>query len=198
MIAALDPASQISASSFARRLALSRDALAALDGADGNVRSFLDDLIGRGLPADALTLIAHTLPKRYVVAWACDCLKAVIARNPRQGDMDRAGLALTRQWLADPTEDNRRAALEFAERGEFASPGAWIAASAGWSDGSLLPRGYDVIAPPDHLPAEAAVAALRLAASRGPQYAQTINEFIARALKLFGPAVPPATDAKVG
>jgi hypothetical protein len=198
MIAALDPASQISASSFARRLPLSRDALAALDGADGNVRSFLNDLIGRGLPADALTLIARVLPKRYVVAWACDCLKAVTARDPRQGDMDRAGLALTQQWLADPTEDNRRAALEFAERGEFGSPGAWIAASAGWSDGSLLPRGYDVIAPPDHLPAEAAVAALRLAASRGPQYAQTINEFIVRALKLFGPAVPAATDAKVG
>jgi hypothetical protein len=196
MIAALDPSSQTSASSFARRLPLSRDALAALDCADGNVRSFLDELVGRGLPADALTLIAHTLPKRYVVAWACDCLKAVIARDPRAGDIDRAGLALTQQWLADPTEDNRRAAIEFAERGEFGSPGAWIAASAGWSDGSLLPRGYDVIAPPDHLPAEAAVAALRLAASRGPQYAQTINGFIARALKIFGPAVSAPSDAQ--
>ena len=187
MIAALDPSSQITAASVAKRLSLSGDARAALERDGGNVRGFLDELIGRGLPADALTLVAHTLPKRYVVAWACDCLKAAIARDPRATDLDRAGLALTQQWLADPTEDNRRAALDFAERGEFGSPGAWIAASAGWSDGSLLPRGYDVIAPPDHLPAEAAVAALRLAASRGPDFAATINGFVARALKLFAP-----------
>jgi hypothetical protein len=198
MIAALDPTSQITAASVAKRLPLSGDARAALESDGGNVRSFLDGLIGRGLPADALTLVAHTLPKRYVVAWACDCLKTAIARDPRASDMDRAGLALTQQWLADPTEENRRAALDFAERGEFGSPGAWIAASAGWSDGSLLPRGYDVIAPPDHLPAEAAVAALRLAASRGPDFAATINGFVARALKLFAPAahVPSQANAR--
>jgi hypothetical protein len=94
--------------------------------------------------------------------------------------------------LADPTEENRRAALDFAEAGEFASPGAWIAASAGWNGGSLLPRGYDAVPPPDHLPAEAAVAALRLAASSGPDYAGAIRGFVARALQISGPTKVPS------
>jgi hypothetical protein len=192
MVASLDPNSQIAASGVARRLPLSRDALAALERDSGNVRRFLDQLLGSGLPGDALILIAHALPKRYVVAWACDCLKELLARAPGAKDVDRAGLSLAQQWLADPTEANRVAAMDFAERGEFGSPGAWIAASAGWSGGSLAPRGYDVIAPPDHLPAEAAVAALRLAASQRPDYAGTLGRFIGRALQIFGPAVSGA------
>jgi hypothetical protein len=186
MVAALDPASQIAASSIAQRLALTSDALAVLE-TGGNVRSFLEQLLQRGLPADALAVVARSLPKRYVVAWACDCLKSALAREPRASDSDRAGLAIAQQWLADPTEDNRRAAAEFAERGEFGSAGAWIAASAGWSGGSLLPRGYDVLPPPDHLPAEAAVAALRLAASRSSEYVTAISGFVRRALEIFAP-----------
>jgi hypothetical protein len=187
MVAALDPASADSASSIARRFPLSGDAQELLR-TDGNLRRFLGKLVEQGLPADALTVIARTLPKRYVVAWACDCLKGAFAQDPKTSDVDRAGLVLAQQWLADPTEDKRRAAMEFAESGEFKSPGAWIAASAGWSGGSLAPRGYDTIAPPDHLPAEAAVAALRLTAGRSAEYATTINGFVARALQIFAPS----------
>lgn len=148
-------------------------------------------LIERGQDAEALALVARALPKRYVVAWACECFKSVLAGSPATNDVDRAGLALAQQWLADPTEEHRRAALDFAEAGEFASSGAWIAASAGWNGGSLLPRGYDAVPPPDHLPAEAAVAALRLAASQGPDYSGALNGFITRALQISGP--PAAT-----
>lgn len=193
MVAAFDPASQVSASSLVQKGALSGSAQAVL-ASGANVRHCLDELIGQGLPADALAVVARTLPKRYVVAWACDCLKSVPAANPATQNVDRAGLALAQQWLAEPTEENRRAALDFAEQGELASPGAWIAASAGWSGGSLLPRGYDPIPPPDHLPAEAAVAALRLAASTSAEYAALIQGFIARALQIFGP--PPGAGAK--
>jgi hypothetical protein len=191
MVSAFDPASQTSASSLTQRLALSSDALAVV-AAGGNVRTCLNELIGLGLPADALAVVSRALPKRYVVAWACECFKGVLAGAPVVSDVDRAGLALAQQWLTDPSEENRRAALEFAELGEFASPGAWLAASAGWNGGSLLPRGYDPIPPPDHLPAEAAVAALRLAASQGSDYAGAIGGFITRALQIFGPPLQAA------
>ena len=148
----------------------------------------INQLLGRGLPAEALAVVARTLPKRYVVAWACECFKTQLGSNPATSDVDRAGLALAQQWLSDPTEENSRAALDFAEQGQFGTPGVWIAASAGWNGGSLLPRGYDPIPPPDHLPAEAAVAALRLAASQGQNYAGAIEGFIARALQIFGSA----------
>lgn len=190
MVAAFDPATEVSAASVVQRFALSADALTLLK-ADGgaNVRRFLDQLMGSGLPADALALVARVLPKRYVVAWACDCFKTALAADPEASDVDRAGLALAQQWLSEPSEDNRRGALDFAERGEFGTPGAWIAASAGWNGGSLLPRGYDPIVPPDHLPAEAAIAALRLTAARSADYAAAINGFVTRAIQIFGPTV---------
>ena len=191
MVSAFDPASQTSASSLTPQLALSSDAAEVLAGG-GNVRHCLDQLLGLGLSADALAVVARTLPKRYVVAWACECFKGALAGLPAATNVDRAGLALAQQWLTDPTEEKRRAALDFAEAGQFGTPGAWIAASAGWTDGSLLPRGYDPIPPPDHLPAEAAVAALRLAASQGSDYAGAINGFITRALQIFGPPLQEA------
>ena len=186
MASAFDPASEVSASSLTQRMTFSGEALAILSGG-GNVRQCLGELLNRGLAVDALAVVARTLPVRYVVAWACECLKSTLPLQARPSDVDRAGLALAQQWLLDPCEENRRAAMEFAERGEFGSPGAWIAASAGWSGGSLLPRGYDPVAPPEHLPAEAVVAALRLTASQGPDYRGTVSWFIDRALKIFGP-----------
>lgn len=188
MVTAFDPTSSLSAASITPRPAFSSDAQAVM-AAGGNVRSCLAQLLERGLPTDALVLVARALPKRYVVAWACECFKSLLANRPRVSDVDRAGLALAQQWLTDPAEEKRRAALDFAEAGEFGTPGAWLAASAGWNGGSLLPRGYDPIPPPDHLPAEAAVAALRLAASEGPDYAGLVNAFVLRALQIFGP--PP-------
>ena len=152
------------------------------------------DLMERGEQAEALAAAARSLPKRYVVAWACECFKGLPAGVSATKEVDRAGLALAQQWLADPTEANRRAALDFAEAGEFASPGAWIAASAGWNGGSLLPRGYDAVPPPDHLPAEAAVAALRLAASNGPDYAASMSGFVARALQILSPTTAAASS----
>lgn len=149
-------------------------------------RDRIDELLAADKPAEALAVVARTLPKRYVVAWACECFKTLLAADPQASDVDRAGLALAQQWLSDPTDDNCRAAMEFAEQGQFATPGVWIAASAGWNGASLLPRGYDPIPPPDHLPAEAAVAALRLAASQGADYAGAIAGFVARAMKISG------------
>jgi hypothetical protein len=191
MVTAFDPSSAVSASSLTQRMSFSSGALAVLSGG-GNVRHCVGELLKRGLSADALAVVARILPNRYVVAWACECLKSTLPLQAEPSDVDRAGLALAQQWLSDPSEENRRAAMEFAERGEFGSPGAWIAASAGWTGGSLLPRGYDPVPPPEHLPAEAAVAALRLSASQGPDYRGTIAWFIDRAVKIFGPAAARA------
>ena len=187
MVTAFDPTSCVSAASLVPRPPVSSEALGIL-ASGANVRRCLDELLERGLLTDALVLVARVLPKRYVVAWACECFKSLLPGRAQANSVDRAGLALAQQWLTDPAEENRRAALEFAAAGEFATPGAWLAASAGWNGGSLLPRGYDPIPPPDHLPAEAAVAALRLAASQGPDYAGLVNAFVLRALQIFAPA----------
>ena len=119
-------------------------------------------LIDAGQTQEALKLLARLLPKRYVVAWLCQC-----ARGEELGDEDRAGVALAEHWVRDPGERNRRAAFEFANAGGYDSIGAWMAAAAGWSGGSLAPAGQETPVPPSpDLTARAAVAAVNLLAAQ--------------------------------
>jgi len=119
-------------------------------------------LLDAGHDMAALQLAARLMPKRYVVAWLCQC-----ARDQALEPEARAGMALAERWLREPAESNRRAAFEYANAGGYATLGAWFAATAGWAEGSLAPLGQEAtIVPPDHLTARAAVAAFNLLALR--------------------------------
>lgn len=112
----------------------------------------------------ALQLVARLLPKRYVVAWLCQC-----ARGQPLTDDDRAGAALAEQWVRDPTEHNRRLAYEFANADGYRTVGGWLAAAAGWSGGSLAPAAQETpVPPPAFLTARAATAAINLLAAIEP------------------------------
>lgn len=150
---------------------------------DMTPRAAVQALIDAGQVQEALKLLARLLPKRYVVAWLCQC-----ARDQQLSVEDRAGLSLAEHWARDPSEANRRAAYEFASRGGYQALGAWLAASAGWADGSLAPAQQEVPVPPgEHLTAVAAVAALNmLAALEAGQFPQRRVAFIQRALDLLG------------
>ncbi|WP_089237803.1 MULTISPECIES: hypothetical protein [Stenotrophomonas] len=142
-------------------------------------------LLQAGHVQAALQLAARLLPKRYVVAWLCQC-----ARGETLAPEARAGAMLAERWLRDPSEGNRRAAYEFATAGGYRSVGAWLAASAGWAEGSLAPAGQSVVVtPPDHLVARAAVAALGLLAAEQPQaFQQRRRGYAEQALALLGAA----------
>lgn len=137
---------------------------------------------------DALKLAARLLPKRYAVAWVCQC-----ARDQALSLEDKAGLSLAEAWVRDPNEGNRRAAFEFANAGEYQSIGAWIAASAGWSGGSLAPAEQEAPAPPaEHLTARAVVAALNLLAGLvAAEFDERRRAFIDRAMRLLGSGQTP-------
>src|SRR5512145_1167306 len=98
-----------------------------------NVRRFLDTLVTDELRSDAIDVLCHVLPKRYAIAWALECLQSgdEVERNP----VDRTALSTVQRWLQDPTEENRRAAMDMADRLHYDSAGAWLAAAAGWSGG---------------------------------------------------------------
>lgn len=147
-------------------------------------RAAVQALLDGGHDQDALKLLARLLPKRYAVAWLCQC-----ARDQELGVEDKAGASLAESWAREPSEGNRRAAFEFADTGEYKSIGAWLAAAAGWSGGSLAPAAQETPVPPDErLTAVAAVAAINLmAALVVEQFAVRRQVFIARALDLLGP-----------
>ncbi|HET6913102.1 MAG TPA: hypothetical protein VFH71_07140 [Rhodanobacteraceae bacterium] len=150
--------------------------------ADMAPRAAVQALLDAGEVQEALKLTARLLPKRYVVAWLCQC-----ARDQKLSVEDRAGASLAEKWARDPSEENRRAAFEFANAGGYKSLGAWIAASAGWAGGSLAPAKLEVQAPPpEYLTARAGVAAVNLMAAQvADQFEARRISFIQRAMDLL-------------
>lgn len=142
----------------------------------------IQDLLDAGQPQDALKLLARLLPKRYAVAWLCQC-----ASGQPFTHEDRMGASLAEQWVREPSESNRRAAFEFAHAGGYKSLGTWIAAAAGWSGGSLAPAAQEMpVPPPEHLTARATVAAINLMAGLEPVNFETRRvAYITRAINLL-------------
>ncbi len=101
-------------------------------------RSFLDALIEAGEFPDAVRFLAHALPKREAVWWACLCAREAAGADPPEPVA--AALRAAEAWVADPSEENRRAAVARGRGGRAAAPPAGCAAAAAfWSGGSLGP-----------------------------------------------------------
>ncbi len=119
---------------------------------------FFSLLIETKLYTDAVKLLAHGMPKREVVWWACKCARSVDATD---SDPALKQLVDTAQrWVMRTNEQHRRAAMEAAEKAGYETPAAWSAAAAGWSGGSLAPPDVPPVPPGEHLTALAATAAI--------------------------------------
>src|SRR5688572_308941 len=56
---------------------------------------------------DAVQFLAHYLPKRQAVFWAMSCARQA---EPTPSPQAEAALKSAEIWIADPSEDNRKAA----------------------------------------------------------------------------------------
>src|ERR1700694_1576203 len=70
-------------------------------------RQFLDVLLEKKQYVDACRFLAHGLPKREAVWWACLCVRQVQGANPPP--KAAAALQAAEKWGADPSDANRRA-----------------------------------------------------------------------------------------
>jgi len=139
---------------------LSEPAQGLLDDAI-EVLPFIDKLTGQKLLLDALRVLAAWLSKRKAVWWGAGCVESACGEHI-EGQTDL--LALGRAWVREPTDENRRAALDAAESADAKLPACWLSRAAGWSGGSLAPPGLAAVPPDEHLTAQALVGALLLAA----------------------------------
>lgn len=133
--------------------------------------AFLALLIERGQYADATRFLAHALPKREAVWWACLAARAGLGdrANPEQAN----SLQVAEQWVFKPVEENRQPAMAAAEAAGMDNPASWAAVAAFWSSGSLAPPDQPVVPPPDDLCAKAVAGAVMLAAViREPERAE--------------------------
>lgn len=150
----------VNAEAVCKRFPLSDEARPLLS-ADMALGAFLQVLRKQGHHLDAVRLLAHALPKREVVWWACACTRTVF---PEPTPQAARALQSAEKWCADPSEANRRAAEAAAEAAALHTPAGCAAIAAFWSSGSLGPPNTPVVPPGETLTAQAAANAVLMAA----------------------------------
>lgn len=121
-------------------------------------REYLSALIEEEHFADAVKFLAHLLPRREAVWWAWMCAKKGLGKAPVREE--HAALAATEKWIAEPTDDNRRATLEAANAATLESPAGCAALGAFLAGGSLAPAGMAEVPPPRYAAAKAVFGSL--------------------------------------
>ena len=120
-----------------------------------------------GLLVEATRLVAHALPAREAVWWACAC-----SRHTAASGTDPAAEAKVREaaeeWVRKPTDEHRRSAMKQAEATGFGSAEAWAAVGAFWSGDSMAPLEAPKVPPQPHFTGLAVAGSIALAAARGP------------------------------
>ena len=117
-----------------------------------------------GQLVDAARLMAHAMPRREAVWWACMC-----ARHTRPADLAPghvAALEAAELWVRKPTDEHRRAAFAAAQDAGFGTPEAWSCVGAFWSGDSMAPLGQPLVPPAPNLTGAAIAGSVALAAVR--------------------------------
>jgi hypothetical protein len=96
------------------------------------------ELLTKNLHPDAVQVIAHYLPKRQAVFWALTCVRQTF---PEPAPEAEAALQTAEKWIAEPSDENRAAALKAADAADSGTPAGCTALAAYYSDG--LPKTED-------------------------------------------------------
>lgn len=147
---------------------LARSALtgksAALMQAETDAAKAINRLEAAGFVTEAAKLMAHALPRRECVWWACMCARHTTP--PDLPEADAAAVAAAETWVRQQTDEIRREAFDHAQRAKFATAEAWAAVAAFWSGDSMSPLGQPKTPPAPHLTGTAAIGSVTLAAVR--------------------------------
>ena len=124
---------------------------------------FLSSLAGGGEHDKAVGFCAYLLPRREAVWWGCRCVRKFVP----EGTLDeREGLRLAEDWVSEPEEDRRMAALELGMRHSSKLATTHLALAAGWSGRSFSIAGRDPVPIQPHATARSVRAAILIAAGR--------------------------------
>src|SRR4051812_34655329 len=123
-----------SAAEVCKLFELSEPARALLQ-PDMKPRPFLDTLIEKNMHEDAVMLMAHAMPKREAIWWACQCVRLAAGDKltPPASDL----INESEPWVAKPTDEQRRQAFDKAERAGFDPPAGLLGMAVFFSSGSL-------------------------------------------------------------
>lgn len=150
------------------------------------LRTAVDALVTRELLGDAAQLVAHALPPRESVWWAWWCARRALDPDAPDAAAASRALAAAEQWIAQPTDEHRRAAMTAAEVVGPGTSAGCAGLAAFFSAGSIAPVGApDTVAPP-FLAAKVVAGGVMLAAAAPPaaQSAERYRLFITQGLEV--------------
>lgn len=150
------------ASDILARFELSEDAAGCADQAQLSPLEFIKHLVQQRFYFDAVKFLAHGLPKREAIWWACLAVKKSLPKEAPASQL--AALNAAEQWAIAPAEDKRQLARAWSEKTAQKSAASWAATAAFWSGGSLAKPGEPEIQPPPYLYAHAVAGAISMAA----------------------------------
>ncbi|HXW72968.1 MAG TPA: hypothetical protein VEK34_16355 [Methylocella sp.] len=133
---------------------------------DEGCMAFLRSLTTNAAWNSAISLCAYILPRRQAVWWGSQSLRSV---RRQFSQAEAATLDAAEDWVREPDETHRRAALELGSRADAGLPATWMALAAGWSGGSVVPPEYGYVRPPPEQTARAVRAGLFIAIAGIPQ-----------------------------
>jgi len=125
-------------------------------------REFVEALLVGKQYAAGIHFMAHALPAREAIWWACLCLQHACGNNLSAAD--RAASIAAVQWVLRPTEQNRAAAKAPAEAARAPSPAGALAMAASLTGGSLGAPNLPPVPPPPFAWAGYVAAAVKFAA----------------------------------
>jgi len=103
--------------------------------------AFLKKLTAEPRFEDAVGVCAYLLPRREGVWWGCLSARTLLGEISPD---DRAPLQAAETWVQQPTEENRRTALEIGTAADSNAPLTWLALAAGWSSGTFTSTPFPV------------------------------------------------------
>jgi hypothetical protein len=141
---------------------------------------FIAKMMEKRLYPDAVRFVAHALPKREGVWWAWMSARRVAGENPPP--KIKAALEATEKWIAQPTDENRRAAKAAADTAKLGTAAGCAGLAAFFAGDSLGPADVPAVAPGPYLTAKAVAGAVNFAALTGDphQSPEKFNSFVAQ------------------
>jgi len=126
---------------------------------------FVAKLMEKTLYPDAVRFLAHALPKREGVWWAWMSARRTAGENAPPPV--KAALEATEKWIAQPSDENRRAAKAASDVAKLETPAGCAGLAAFFSGESLGPPDLPPVPPGPYLAAKAVSGAVNLAALGG-------------------------------
>jgi len=142
---------------------------------------FLKGLASQGKLDEAVTFCSYLLPRREAVWWASQCVRSLI---DTPSEDDEIALEAAEDWVREPEEPKRQAALRIGLSASRRDASTWVALAAAWSGGSLIVSESGGPPAPPHLTAKAARGALMLALVNKPRRLAQISQCVERGVQI--------------